>query len=112
MSAPIAFIPPGTDLQMLARGGIVMQDGLGPEAGPTERAGTSAFGNVLQAQLAELDRSLKSAQTQSLRLAAGQVDSLHRLMLDIEQARIGFQLALQVKNRLMEGWQDLQRMQL
>ena len=110
MSAPIAFIPPGADVQALAHAAMAPQGGSG--ANLMDRTGSSAFGNVLQAQLAELDRSLKSAQTQSLRLAAGQVDSLHHLMLDIEQARIGFQLALQVRNRFMEGWQDLQRMQL
>jgi flagellar hook-basal body complex protein FliE len=110
MSTPVAFISPGAELQALAHTGMAPQGKIG--AGLADRAGESAFGNVLQAQLAELDRSLKSAQTQSLRLAAGQVDSLHHLMLEIEQARIGFQLALQVRNRLMEGWQDLQRMQL
>lgn len=110
MSAPIAFIPPGADVQALAHAGIGMPSGAG--AIWMDRAGGSAFGNVMQAQIAELDRSLKSAQTQSLRLAGGQVDSLHHLMLDIEQARIAFQLALQVRNRLMEGWQDIQRMSL
>lgn len=110
MSAPIAFIPPSADLPALAfaRAGMAEQDGVGPMA----QVGNTSFGTVLQAQLAELDRSLKSAQTQSMRLAAGQVDSLHGLMLEIEQARIAFQLALQVRNRLMEGWQDVQRMQL
>jgi len=47
-----------------------------------------------------------------VRLAAGQADSLHHLMLEMEQARIAFQFALQVRNRLIEGWQDVQRMQL
>lgn len=106
MSAPVAFITPGADLQTLARSGS------GGAGRIDISSGSGAFSNVLQAQLAELDRSLKSAQTQSLRLAAGEAESLHQLMLKIEQARIGFQLALQVRNRLMESWQDLQRMQL
>jgi flagellar hook-basal body complex protein FliE len=110
VSAPIAFIPPGADLRALAQAGFATQGG--HRAGLADGAGNTGFGTVLQAQLAELDRSLKSAQTQSLRLAAGQVDNLHKLMLEIEQARIAFQLALQVRNRLMEGWQDVQRMQL
>ena len=112
MSAPVAFIPPGADLQALAHSGMAAHVGSGNAGGLMDSTGSSAFGHVLQAQIAELDRSLKSAQTQSMRLAAGQVDSLHQLMLEIEQTRIAFQLALQVRNRLMEGWQDVQRMQL
>lgn len=110
MTAPIAFIPPGAAMQALASAGMAAPGAAG--SGLVDGPGGTAFGNVLQAQLAELDRSLKSAGTQSVRLAAGQVDSLHQLMLEIEQARIAFQLALQVRNRLMESWQDVQRMQL
>lgn len=112
MTTPVAFISANAEVQALAHAGTSLQGKIGVGAGLANRAGESAFGNVLQAQLAELDRSLKSAQNQAVKLAAGQVDSLHHLMLEIEQARIGFQLALQVRNRLMEGWQDLQRMQL
>lgn len=109
MSAPVAFIAPGADLQALAQSGAAMR---GVQAGLMDGAGGSAFSNVLQAQLSELDRTQKAVQTQSLRLAAGEADSLHQLMLGIEEARIAFQLALQVRNRLMESWQDVQRMQL
>ncbi len=109
MSAPVAFIAPGADVQALAQCGAAMR---AAQAGLMDGASASAFSNVLQAQLAELDRTQKAAQTQSLRLATGDADSLHQVMLGIEQARIAFQLALQVRNRLVESWQDLQRMQL
>ena len=109
MSAPVAFIAPGADLQALSQSGAAMS---GVQSSLMNGAGNSAFSNVLQAQLAELDRTQKAVQTQSLRLAAGEADSLHQLMLGIEEARIAFQLALQVRNRLMESWQDVQRMQL
>jgi len=111
MSAPIAFISAGAGVDALAQAGSplsMLATGM-----PDQASGSgSAFGNVLQAQLAELDRSLKSAQAGAMRLAAGQADSLHHLMLEMEQARIAFQFALQVRNRLIEGWQDVQRMQL
>ena len=109
MSAPIAFISAGAGVDALAQAGPPLPM---LAAGMPDPASGSAFGNVLQAQLAELDRSLKSAQAGAVRLAAGQADSLHHLMLEIEQARIAFQFALQVRNRLIEGWQDVQRMQL
>lgn len=75
------------------------------------RAGAS-FSSILQGQIAELDRTLKAAETQSLRLASGEAPNLHQVMIGLEKARIAFQMTVQIRNRLMEGWQDLQRMQL
>jgi flagellar hook-basal body complex protein FliE len=70
------------------------------------------FGAVMAAGIAELDGLLKTSERQSLRLASGEAESLHRVVLDQEQARIAFQFAVQLRNRLIEGWQELQRMQL
>ena len=92
-------------------------DEVGPlhETIPLEpRGGTStaSFGSMLAGQLRQLDGVLQTAQDQSLRLASGQAASLHEVMLNLEHARLQFQLALQVRNRVMEALQDLQRMQL
>ena len=70
------------------------------------------FSSILQGQVAELDRTLKAAEMQSLKLASGEASSLHQVMISLEKARIAFQMTVQIRNRLMEGWQDLQRMQL
>ena len=70
------------------------------------------FTSILQGQIAELDRTLKAAEAQSLKLASGEAPSLHQVMISLEKARIAFQMTVQIRNRLMEGWQDLQRMQL
>lgn len=109
MSAAVDFIAPGASLQALVQGDAAMRSA---QPGPMDGASGSVFSGLLQAQLAELDRTQKAAQAATLRLAAGEADSLHRVMLGIEEARIAFQFALQVRNRLMESWQDVQRMQL
>lgn len=36
----------------------------------------------------------------------------HQVMLALEEARLSFHLALQVRNRLLEGYQELLRMQV
>lgn len=106
------FIPPGVGVHSLA---YAPDDDVGslPGVPPAQESGKPlSFGSVLQSQLQQLDGSLKLAEEQSVRLASGQAESLHRVMLDIEQARISLQLALQVRNRVIEAVQDLQRWQL
>lgn len=113
MSA-LSMIAPDLAITRLAH---APEDGVGPPAAaspvaPGGAAGLPSFGTVLRQQLGELDQTMKAAQGQSLRLAAGQADSLHQVMISLEQARIAFQLALQVRNRVMEALQEVQRMQL
>jgi flagellar hook-basal body complex protein FliE len=53
-----------------------------------------------------------SAEEGLTRLATGQTGNLHEVMLDLEKARLAFQLALQMRNKLLEGYQEIMRMQI
>ena len=64
----------------------------------------SAVGDVNQ-QLARADQSLQQ-------LAAGETQNLHQVMIALEEARIGVQLVVQVRNRLLEAYQEVLRMQM
>jgi len=44
-------------------------------------------------------------------LAAGRPVELHEVMIGLERARMSVQVFVQVRNRLVEAWQDLMRMQ-
>jgi flagellar hook-basal body complex protein FliE len=110
---PLDFIAQGASLQAIA---YAPDDEVGPLTAPptpaAEGANASSFADVLGAQLQQLDSSIKAGEQQALRLASGQAESLHRVMIDLEQARLSLQLALQVRNRVIEAVQDLQRWQL
>jgi flagellar hook-basal body complex protein FliE len=38
--------------------------------------------------------------------------NLHQVMLHLEESRIGLQLLLQVRNRVLEAYQDVMKMQV
>ena len=57
-------------------------------------------------------KPLRDAQVEVQRLAAGEPVELHRLMLRLEESRMSFQLMMQVRNRLLEAYQDVMRMQV
>jgi flagellar hook-basal body complex protein FliE len=62
--------------------------------------------------LQELNQQMLSSQVDLQRLAAGDASQLHEVMLHLEQSRIGLQLLLQVRNRALEAYQDVMRMQV
>ena len=43
-------------------------------------------------------------------LALGEADNLHQVMITISKAKLSFDLAVQVRNRLVEGYQEIIRM--
>ena len=45
-------------------------------------------------------------------LAAGEPVELHDVMIAMEEADLSLRLALQVRNKLVEAYQEIQRMQV
>jgi flagellar hook-basal body complex protein FliE len=75
-------------------------------------AAPGAFANVLQRELGDLNANLGAAEKAMSDLAAGKPVELHEVMISLERARIGVQTFVQIRNKLVESYQDLMRMQL
>lgn len=70
------------------------------------------FATMVGDGVARADASLKTADSQLRALAAGQDIPLHDVMISMEQARMDLMLIAEVRNRIVEGYQELMRMQL
>lgn len=87
-------------------------------AGRPGDAGTHAVGGPSRAGfgplLEEIIRGVDIRQQQAAESAAGVLRGgevpLHKAMLDGEEASVSFQLMLEVRNKLMDGYQELMRM--
>jgi len=81
---------------------------------PVARAATTSqpdFARWMTEQVSEVNAQIETAEQSLAKLAVGE-GNLHQVMLDLEKARTVFQLTLQVRNKLLEGYQDLMRMQI
>lgn len=72
----------------------------------------SAFGQLVTHGIEQVDTQLKASQVDLQALASGQVGDLHNVMIKLEESRLAFQLMLQVRNRLLESYQEVMRMQV
>lgn len=78
-------------------------------------AGTGSagqFGQLVAQGLERVDAQLMGTQADMQQLALGQVESVHQVMIRMEEARLSFQLMMQVRNRVLEAYQDVMRMQV
>jgi flagellar hook-basal body complex protein FliE len=72
----------------------------------------AGFSEMVTQGLDQVNAALLDSQVDMQRLAAGDVDNLHQVMLKMEQSRLSFQLMMQVRNRLLESYQEMMRMQV
>lgn len=75
---------------------------------PTGVGFAQRVGEGLQA----LNTQLLSTQSDLQALALGEATSLHQVMVHLEESRISLQLLLQVRNRVLEAYQDVMKMQV
>lgn len=114
LGAPFGFGPSA------AAGSCAMPQGAGPSGslGPSGEAAAAAspassgFARLFEQPLQRLDASVATAEAGLRDLAAGRPVELHTLMIGLERARLGVQAFVQVRNRLVESYQDLMRMTL
>lgn len=71
-----------------------------------------AFAQMFEAGVTKLDADVRTAEGALGGLASGKPVELHNVMLQLEQARIGVQTFIQVRNKVLESYQDLMRMQM
>ena len=74
--------------------------------------GTTSFENVLGGLVKDV--AAKQAQSSSMvnALLAGGDVPLHQAMISSEEASVSFQLMVEVRNKLLESYQELMRMQV
>jgi flagellar hook-basal body complex protein FliE len=84
--------------------------GTAPAAGPVPVH--ADFGTQVAQGLQELNQQLLASQVDLQRLAAGETANLHEVMVRLEESRIALQLTLQARNRALEAYQDVMRMQV
>ena len=78
----------------------------------TQAVQTVGFGDVLNQFVSEVnDKQITSTQAVN-DLLAGKDIPLHQAMIAMQEAGVAFQLMVEVRNKLLEGYQELMRMQV
>lgn len=74
--------------------------------------GSESFGEVLKNALAEVNDWQLKADQGAMEVASGRVEDLHEVVLTAEKADLSLQLALQIRNKILEAYQEIMRMPL
>lgn len=105
---PIGAVPsmPFGPLGVGAGSGLA---GAAEAGGPAAAAG--GFGDMLTKAVSGLNSQMVGSERLSEQAAVGQADTTEALVA-MEKADLMFTTTVQVRNKLVEGWQELSRMQV
>ena len=86
----------------------------GPEVGQQtgSEKGAGSFAAVLKSSLTEVNQMQQKADVAISALATGNKVSLHDTMIAMEQADVSFRLMMQVRNKIVEAYQEILRIQV
>jgi len=85
-------------------------EGFGREMGAESLAPSGpTFGQALQNAIGEVNRAQLHAGDLSTRFAAGENIDVHQVMIASQEASVALNLAIQVRNKVVDGYQELMR---
>ena len=71
--------------------------------------GASSFSELLEQALGEADRLQKDADRAVADLATGELQDIHEVVLSLAQADLSFRMMVEVRNRVLEAYQEVMR---
>ena len=123
--SPISAIPPSMsgmmprldmiapDIKTIPSTGIEMPTELGQAqpVAPTQPSGDS-FATMLGRMVTDVNAQQNTANQTVGALQGGQNVPLHQAVISMEEANVSFQLMVQVRNSLLDSYQEIMRMQI
>lgn len=81
-------------------------------SGPLTAAPTQGFGQILDGVVGTVVAKQDAAQLMTRKVLLGESDQLHQSVIAMQEASVAFSLMVEVRNKLVESYQELMRMQV
>lgn len=73
---------------------------------------SSDFSQFLTEALQQVDALQKNADVASVGLATGQIQDVHTAMVALEKASLSLSMTVEVRNKVLDAYQEIVRMQI
>lgn len=73
---------------------------------------TPDFGKILAQALEEVNQNQKTAERMADDFAAGKISNIHDVIISAEQAAMSLRLTTEIRNKIVDAYREIMRMQL
>jgi flagellar hook-basal body complex protein FliE len=88
--------------------GISLPDSVGPSKGPGKSGGE--FGEALDKAMTQAEQSRQIANQKVEGFLNGKPEELHSVVIASQRAQLEFELLLEVRNKVVQAYQEIMRM--
>ncbi|NGP87405.1 flagellar hook-basal body complex protein FliE [Fodinibius halophilus] len=78
----------------------------------TEKGDKASFANVLTDAINSVDETMKTSDKEVQKFISGESDNVHDVMISMQRAKLSFDLMVEVRNKAVETYQEVSRMQI
>jgi len=107
MADPLGLISGSQSIAPLTPGGAGSKQTSGPGA-----AGGPSFKDALMKQLDQVNRLQQDAETAIEDVVSGKRDDMDNVMIAKQKADIAFQMLLQVRNQMMDAYEEIKQIRV
>ncbi len=79
-------------------------------AGVSKPKAVQSFDSLVGKLVNEVDEKNKAAVAESNKVLLGETDNLHQAMISMQEAGLAFSTMVEVRNKLVQSYQELMRM--
>lgn len=83
-----------------------------PETGVEGPDRGKKFSNFIKDAINSVDDAQKTAAKTAEDVIAGRSDDIHQVMINMEKAQLSFDLMLEIRNKMIDTYQELSRIQI
>jgi flagellar hook-basal body complex protein FliE len=82
-----------------------------PQKSGSEKSGTG-FGEILKDAISTANELQKQSDQEIQKLMTGESQDLHTTVIAMQKADLSFQMMMQVRNKIVQAYQEIMRMQM
>lgn len=71
-----------------------------------------SFADMIEKAVNSVDETNKNADQKVEDLVAGRTENVHEVMISMQKAQLSFELMTEIRNKLLDTYQQLSRMQM
>ena len=102
------YSPSTPNVENLRKAGIGQVD----RVSPTDRVTAPGFADMFEKFVKGVDHKKKVSAQQTQDLILGRSDNIHEAVVKSEEAKVAFNLMIEVRNKLVDSYKELMRMQV
>lgn len=109
--SPVGFVNPVNASPLTRIDAPLPKSPLAP-SGPLPASPNEGFDQLLEGIVSTVTTKQEAAQAMTRKVLLGESDQLHQSVIAMQEASVAFSLMVEVRNKLVESYQELMRMQV